>query len=191
MAWPAKLWRWGIVLPATLAAFAGGIADVVTGTLVYWPLLAPSYFVILIAVWRDTDARAEKRRRDRRLAEPEAEAEADGFRDEAPPPLESEPELLGRGPGDATVTEPPRLTGGSILVFLGQGFVRLLVIVTVTSIYLVAIWGVIAVATWARPYWYVYGPGLAVIAVLAWLIYREGAVRKSGRHARRDGARHP
>jgi hypothetical protein len=46
------VWRWGIVLPVTLLALAGGAADVWTGTLGFWYLLAPSYLLIAVQVWR-------------------------------------------------------------------------------------------------------------------------------------------
>jgi hypothetical protein len=48
----ATLWRWGVVLPVTLAALSGAAADIVTGTLAYWWLLAPSYPIIYIGLWR-------------------------------------------------------------------------------------------------------------------------------------------
>jgi hypothetical protein len=46
------IWRWGIVLPVTLLALAGGAAEVWTGTVNYWYLLAPSYLLIAVQVWR-------------------------------------------------------------------------------------------------------------------------------------------
>ena len=49
-----RFWRWGVVLPATLACLAGVVADVVTNTLFYWWLLVPAYVVMFIANWRDS-----------------------------------------------------------------------------------------------------------------------------------------
>ena len=41
--WPGWAWRWGVLVPCVVAALGGGIGDVVTGTLRFWWLLAPSY----------------------------------------------------------------------------------------------------------------------------------------------------
>jgi hypothetical protein len=141
-----------VVTPCALAALAGGIGDVVTGTLRFWYLLAPSYGVIAITVWRGAGARRPAR------------------------------------PAEAVlVEEPPRLSVGSLVYALAQGALRLLATLVFTFIYLVAIWAAIATATWARPYWYVYAPALAVIAGLVWLIAWSGRDRRPG-HDRRGPA---
>src|SRR5271168_4310093 len=74
MFWLGRIWKWGVVAPVTALAFAGAIADIVTNTVDYWYLLAPSYFVIAISVWNGMSDRAEARRR--------AAAEASGEEDE-------------------------------------------------------------------------------------------------------------
>ena len=165
MVWPEKAWRWGAVVPATVAALAGGLGDVITGTLQFWYLLAPSYLVIAIAVWRDMNARLARR------------ALAAGKADQTPL-VEAGDRAMADEP---LVARPPRVSVGSVVLRLAQGAVRLLAAVVVTSIYLVMIWMAIAVATWGRGYWYVYGPVLALIAWFVWHVWRSGPADAKGR----------
>jgi hypothetical protein len=156
-----KIWKWGFVVPAAVAALAGGLADVMTGTLNYWPLLAPSYAVIGVSVWRGTSAKAEAARRAKQLAELD---EAEAGKSAAPAEdLEGAPAL---------VTDAPRVSVGSLATNLWQGFVRLLVALVAAFIYLIAIQAAIDIATWGRGYWYVYGPVLALIAWFVWSAWR-------------------
>jgi hypothetical protein len=152
-----KVWKWAVVVPATIAALAGGLADVITGTLNFWYLLAPSYPVIGVSVWRGLSAKAEAAWRAKQLADPD-EAVAG-----APTP-----------PDEALVTDAPRASVGSVATSLGQGFVRLLGAVAVTFICMIAIQAAIDIATWGRGYWYVYGPILALLAWFIWTVWRSG-----------------
>jgi hypothetical protein len=157
-----------------VAALVGGLADVITGTLQFWYLLVPSYLVIAIAVWRDLDARAARR------ALRTAASDEDG----AAGPVSNQAPLVEAGDramqGGLLVDRPPRVSVGSIALGLGQGAVRLLAAIVVTFIYLVMMWMAIAVATWARGYWYVYGPVLALVAWFAWHVWRSGFADAKG-----------
>jgi len=153
-----KVWRWAIVVPATVAALAGGLADVITGTLHYWWLLAPSYPVIGVAVWRSMSAKAPAAWEAKQLAELDDTATA---AEPAPPDL-------------ALVTDAPQVSVGSVATSLGQGAARLLAAVAATFICMIAIQAAIDIATWGRGYWYVYGPVLALLAWLVWAVWRSG-----------------
>jgi fatty acid desaturase len=72
-----------------------------------------------------------------------------------------------------------------VALVVTQGALRVLGAFVITFIYLVAIWGAIALATRIRGYWFLYVPALAAIAALAWLIAR------SGRDRRHDHRHHP
>ena len=159
-----KVWTWGIVIPATVAAFAGGLADVVTGTLDYWWLLAPSYPMIGVAVWRGMSAKAEAAGRARQLAELDEAA--------AGAPAQAAEDVAAAA---ALVSDAPQVGVGSVATSLGQGFVRLLAAVTVTFICMIAIQAAIDIATWGRGYWYVYGPVLALLAWFTWTVWRSGS----------------
>jgi len=153
-----KVWKWAVVVPATVAALAGRLADVIAGTLNYWWLLAPSYPVIGVAVWRAMSAKAQAAWEAKRLAELDETATA-----EEPAP-----------PDQALVSDAPQVSAGSFATSLGQGAVGLLAAVTVTFICMIAIQAAIDIATWGRGYWYVYGPVLALLAWFVWTVWRSG-----------------
>ena len=158
-----RIWRWGVVVPVTVLAFAGGIADVVTGTVDYWYLLAPSYFVIAISVWNGLGARSEARRQ-------VALAAVDDAGDETPLTIVA---------GDPASAEPivgdeRPVTVVSIAGAAWRTFLRVLWTITFTFMAMVLIWMTIAIATWARGYWYIYGPIFAGIAWFVWTVLRSG-----------------
>ncbi len=176
MSWQGRIWRWGVVVPVTLAAFAGAIADVATGTVAYWGLLAPSYFVIAISVWKDLSADAKASRRADRLA---AEATDEGRGQETLPSLVEAVEPAGGSTADDAIVAPARqVSVVTIIGGLGGGIIRLIMTFGITLFCMVLIWMAIAVATWARGYWYVYGPVLAGIAWLVWSVVRSGPADK-------------
>ena len=183
--WPARLWRWGVVVPVTIAALAGGLADVVTGTLRFWPLLWPSFPVIGVAIWRSLDPKRRAARDAGRLAELDAavaEAEAEEVAVAGKPPRRHAPRLSDLYPvatrsdqaigGGPMVEDAARITVGSVAGAIGGGLLRLLWTVTFTFMSMILIWGVIAVGTWGKGYWYVYGPALAAIGAFVWYAYR-------------------
>jgi hypothetical protein len=150
------------------------MGDVITGTLQFWYLLVPSYLVIAIAVWRQLDARAART----------ALSTAASDEDEAARPASSQTPLVEAGDralgGDPLVDRPPRVSVGSVVLGLGQGAVKLLAAIVITFIYLVMIWMAIAVATWGRGYWYIYGPVLALVAWFVWHVWRSGFADAKG-----------
>jgi hypothetical protein len=162
MSWAGKVWRWGVIAPVTVAAVAGVIADVRTATLFYWWLLAPSYLTVAIATWKSLT------RQDAERAKLAAQAHAEVMAE--------------RGESDL-VSEAPHISVGAVTFGAYQLFLRFLATFAIAFMYLIAIQATIAMATWARPYWYVYGPAIAVIAVIAWLLWREGAEPKPKKHA--------
>jgi hypothetical protein len=166
MFWLVRIWRWGVVAPVTVLAFAGGIADVVTGTVDYWYLLAPSYFVIAISVWNSLGAKAEARRQAALAA-----AERDDETDEAAPQI-----VAADAPADddAIVATVRPVTVLSITGAAWQTFLRVLWTFTFTFMFMVLIWMAIAIATWARGYWYIYGPIFAGVAWFVWTVLRSG-----------------
>jgi hypothetical protein len=177
MFWLGRIWRWGVVVPATLAAFAGAIADVVTDTVAYWYLLAPSYFVIAISVWNELSIEAAARRRADRLA---AESVDEGRPPEAQPSLLESNELArGAAADDAIVATERQVSAFTIVGGLGRGLIRVVATFGITLFCMVLIWMAIGVATWARGYWYIYGPVLAGIAWLIWAVVRSGPADKA------------
>jgi hypothetical protein len=211
-----KIWRWGVVVPVSVAAFAGAAADIVTDTLNYWWLLAPSYPVIGVATWRGMDPRILRlfgvQQRADRLAEADrrvelAETWAKEYADAHPPPDDEvatphnaagavnrpsrpppAPVAALEQPALVEVMAPARpVTVGGLLRGLWEGAMRLLATVSITFIWMVCIWGAIAIGTWARPYWYIYVPGISVVVILGLLIWRMGAPTKAERDAERAG----
>ena len=181
MFWVGRIWRWGVVVPATLAAFAGAIADVVTNTVAYWYLLAPSYLVIAISVWNELSAEAAARRRAERRA---ADSADEGRSPQAQPSLEESSEPVGGAAADdAIVSTVRQVSGVTIVGGLWRGSVRLFVTFGITLFCMVLIWMAIGLATWARGYWYIYGPVLAGIAWLVWAVVRSGPADKADRAA--------
>jgi hypothetical protein len=176
MVWPKNAWRWGAVIPSTVAALAGGLGDVITGTLQFWYLLVPSYLVIAIAIWRDMDARVARRALEAAAREADEDEAARGASNQTPL-IEAGDRAMEDEP---LVARPPRASVGSVVLRLAQGGVRLLAAIVVTFIYLVMIWMAIAVATWGRGYWYVYGPMLALIAWFVWHVWRSGPADAKG-----------
>lgn len=164
-----KVWRWGVVAPVTALAFAGGIADVVTGTLFYWYLLAPSYFVIAISVWNSFSAKAEARRRAELAA---AHREAAG--DEPIPEPATIMASDDPAPAEAIVTQVRPVTVWSLADGALRLLVRFLATFTVTMILLILIWAAIEVATRVRGYWYIYSPIIVGIAWFTWTVMRSG-----------------
>jgi len=165
MFWQGRIWRWGVVVPVTVLAFAGGIADIVTNTVDYWCLLAPSYVVIWISVWNSLGAKAEARRQ-AALA-----AADDDAADETAPSI-----VAADAPADdeAIVATVRPVTVVSITGAVWQTFLRILWTFTFTFMFMVLIWMAIAIATWARGYWYIYGPIFALIAWFVWTVLRSG-----------------
>ena len=151
--WRGKIWKWGIVAPVTLLALAGALADIVTSTVDYWPLLAPSYFVIAISVWNNLGDSAKARRRavaqvaEAPIDEPDADEAGD----------------YSTADSDGIVTHVQPVTvlslAGGLWRLFAQGFWTF----GITFFCMVLIWMAIAVATWVRGYWYIYGPVLAGI----------------------------
>jgi len=177
MFWLGKIWRWGVVVPATLAAIAGAITDIVTDTVAYWYLLAPSYFVIAISVWNELSVEAMARRRADRLA---AESVDGGRPPETQPSLaESNEPGAGAAADDAIVATVRQVSAFTIAGGLWRGFIRAFATFGITLFCMVLIWMAIGVATWARGYWYVYGPVLAGIAWLIWAVVRSGPADKA------------
>ena len=204
MSW-GKIWGWGVVLPATLSAFAGALGDVVTGTLQFWWLLVPCYPVIAVATWRGTSRKAmaafdAKKLADAEQAYQEAEAayNADRVAHGLPPdpPETSQPEdddddeVYGDADedgadrderdrasvdGDPLVARPSRLTPGRVAGGAFELFIRALATFGLTFLAMVAIWAAIGIATWGRGYWYVYVP---VLLLFGWFVI--GVIR-SGR----------
>jgi hypothetical protein len=166
MFWQGRLWRWGVVVPVTVLAFAGGIADVVTGSLFFWYMLAPSYFVIAISVWNSLGAKAGARRRAALSA-----AERNDEKDQAAPQSMAADACAG---DDAIVAQVRPMTMLSIAGEAWQTFLRVLWTLTFTFMFMVLIWMAIAIATWARGYWYIYGPIFAGVAWLVWTVVRSG-----------------
>ncbi|HEY2710487.1 MAG TPA: hypothetical protein VGI95_20785 [Caulobacteraceae bacterium] len=144
-----KIWKWGIVLPVTLAAFAGAIADIVTGTVDYWYLLAPSYFVIAVASWRNSDMRLIDRWRAEKARF--TKKEADEYVEE--------------------MNRPARTAPGRAVQSVWQLSMRFLASFRMTFFFMVCMWGAIEFLTWAKPYWYIYVPVILVIAGLIWWAY--------------------
>jgi hypothetical protein len=143
----ALIWR-GAIWVASLSAVAGVVADVVTSTLFYWPLLAPAYVMIFLSAWRASRPGAW------RLARP-----------------------------DALGTERlPRLTPLSVIGRIVMLPLRLLGALGMVICCAAPIWAVIAFLTWAKPFWQVYVPVMLVLAVIVWLIWREGQPRRRRRH---------
>jgi hypothetical protein len=168
-----KLWRWGVVLPAALLAVAGVIADAATRTLSFWPLLAASYFVVGILVWRRTSPKAmeeaELTEDAARLAQiEELDAEAEG---RAPRPLPEAKWVESREPkaAESLVVQPPRVTLGSVVGGMFGGVFRIGAAIAGALIYMIALQAVIDLATWARGFWFIYVPLLAGLAWVAWL----------------------
>jgi hypothetical protein len=184
MAGLEKIWRWGIVLPTALLALAGGLADVATGTMNFWYLLAPFYPVIGVLVWRRTSPKAQEEAEAKAWAAVEAKLAEDGL-----PPLHRQtdrwtPTSVGEKAPEMLVSVPRRITVWSILGAIVGNSLRLVMVLGLTFICMVAIWGAISIATWGRGYWYVYGPVLAGIGWIAWLVLRServtGAAPSSG-----------
>jgi hypothetical protein len=179
-----KIWRWGIVLPVALVALAGALGDVITGTLNYWYLLAPSYPVIGILVWRRMSPRAQEEAEAKEWAAVQARLAEAG----APPmPLMTDdwaPPKDGEKAPESLVRLPRRISVGSILGAIFGNLMRLMLAFMFTFICMVGIWGAIAIATWGRGFWYVYVPVLAGAAWIAWLVLRAervtGAAPSSG-----------
>jgi hypothetical protein len=182
MAWAGRIWRWGIVLPTALLALAGGLADVITGTVNFWYLLAPFYPVMGVLVWRRTSAKAQEEAEAKRWAAVDAKLGEDGL-----PPLRTDrwtPPRAGEKAPEMLVSLPRRITVWSILGAIVGNLLRLVMVFGITFACMVAIWGAISVATWGRGYWYVYVPVLAGIGWTAWLVLRServtGAAPSSG-----------
>jgi hypothetical protein len=184
MFWQGRIWKWGVVAPATALAFAGALADIVTSTVDYWYLLAPSYFVIAISVWNDLGAFAKSRRTALTAAEAAVD---DGDEDEEAPRTLKPPSIVEAGDAgllaagdDAIVTHVQTVTALSVVGALGRLFIQGLGTFCITLICLVAIWAAIAIGTWGKGYWYIYGPVLAGIAWLTWVVVRSGPANTDG-----------
>ena len=173
------------MVPVTVAALAGGLAEIVTGTLRFWPLLWPSFPVIGVAIWRGLDPKRRAARDAKRRAELDAavaEAEADEAAVTGRPPRRRAARLSDLYPvstqgaqtigGGPLIEDAPHVTVGSVAGAIGGGLLRLLWTVTFTFMSMILIWGLIAVGTWGKGYWYVYGPVLAAIGAFVWYAYR-------------------
>jgi hypothetical protein len=175
------------VVPVTVAALSGGLAEIVTGTLQFWPLLWPAFPVIGVSIWRSLDPKRRAASDAKRLAELDAavaEAEAEEAAVSRKRPPHREPRLSELDPvagtggetigGGPLIQDAPHATVGSLAGALGAGLLRLLWTVTFTFMSMILIWGLIAVGTWGKGYWYVYGPVLAGVGWFVWYVYRSG-----------------
>ena len=141
--------------------------------------------MIGVAIWRSLDPKRQAAADARRLAELDAavaEAEAEEAAATGKPPPHREPRLSALYPaaepdhqtigGGPLIEDAPHVSVGSLAGAVGAGLLRLLWTVTFTFMSMIFIWGVIAVGTWAKGYWYIYGPVLAAIGAFVWYVAR-------------------